>query len=113
MRAGTPAMADRTLAVLVAVHAAAALLAGCAQPGAPDGSAPGPAPTTEGPLALVLDGCVAWQAPMLFPGNTGPGEPPRGWAPAGPGTLHTGVGMSGFLCDRVSVGPFERGPVGI
>lgn len=64
-------------------------------------------------LSLGLDDCTAWQAPMLFPGTTGPGEPPRGWEPAPETTDGTGVGMYGYRCNRFALAPFERGPVTI
>jgi hypothetical protein len=60
---------------------------------------------------LVLSDCTAWVAPALFPGNTSPGKPPHGWNPAPTASTTTGVGMNGYHCNRISIGPYERGPV--
>ena len=60
---------------------------------------------------MLLANCTSWQAPALFPGTTAPGSPPAGWKPAQAGTPLTGVGMYGYRCARIHVGPFERGPI--
>src|ERR1051326_4155420 len=101
-----------------------ALLAGCAGTSVPrptstssSPSGTGAPPTGDGCSGLpfsekmLLANCTSWQAPALFPGTTAPGSPPAGWKPAQAGTPLTGVGMYGYRCARIHVGPFERGPI--
>lgn len=104
-------MARPPLALLAAA-AFGLLLAGCAGDG-PGTPAPQPAaaPPAPAPLAgLVLDGCVGWSAFEVVPAPLHPGTRPAGWAAPSPG-VDASVALLGLACQRMAIGPFERGPV--
>jgi hypothetical protein len=60
-----------------------------------------------------LTNCTAWYALARFPAGTGPGEAPPGWGPPASTTPITSVATFGYHCNRISVGPYERGPVSL
>jgi hypothetical protein len=93
-------------AALAGLCALAAALAGCSG-AAPAGPAAQP-PAGDGD-ALALTDCVGFTLDVLLPGPAARGERPPGWAP--PRTPSTHVAVDGLRCQRVSLGPLERGPV--
>jgi len=95
---------------------AMAVLAGCAAPSTTtttNSTTTQSNPELEAPRHLVLTNCTAWAASELFPGSTGPGKPPPGWTEPSAATPLTGVDVDAYHCQRLSVGPFERGPINI
>lgn len=61
--------------------------------------------------AFVLTDCVAMGAYTVHPGRSTPAPRPDGW-PESPATHRTTeIGVRALRCARVSLGPFERGPV--
>jgi hypothetical protein len=85
--------------------AAFVLLAGCAAP-APSEEAP-PGPPAAG--AFAWTGCHGGTVNVYGPSRLYPSSAPAGWEPAAEGVTTIRVGL--LQCDRVSWGPFERGPV--
>src|SRR5688572_20294684 len=89
-----------------------AVLAGCLHPGDAPGEAE-PSPAQMPADALVLAGCHGWTAYRTYvaPGPAGPGgDLPPGWEAATAGSPFS-VSIDAFRCDRVHIGPFERGPL--
>lgn len=88
----------------------AGLLSGCLAP-ANHGAQAAPAAAAAGDGALVLTDCSALQAFTHYPGHGAPGARPTDWPEAPAGRSTTEVGVRALRCQRVSLGPFERGPV--
>jgi hypothetical protein len=61
------------------------------------------------PGRLALSDCSGWSAGEAVPAAATPGSRPAGWA-ASQAPI-PGLRLEAFRCARVSVGPFERGPV--
>jgi hypothetical protein len=74
-------------------------------------STPGPDNSTKADPELIQTGCTSWRIVRQFYGTGSPGTRPPGWEPADATAVITGIEVYGFNCQRVSVGPFERGPV--
>lgn len=83
------------------------LLAGCADPAS---VAEPPSETQAPPQRFLLSQCTSFVGEhYLFPG---PSQAPQGWEPRDP--LKPGwVFVSGYECNRIHLGPYERGPVRI
>jgi hypothetical protein len=95
-------MASRALLPILVLLVAG--LAACTQPPA----AP-PAPVGA-PGHLSLTGCSGWHASIgPLPPALVPGAAPAGWEPPPENLPH--VRLDGFECERLGLGPFERGPV--
>jgi hypothetical protein len=104
-------MATMSRAALCGLLALLAL-AGCIGPDA----APAPAAPAQTaspiPSELHLSKCEGWQSGSLpFPRSVGPGQGPPEWAPTDPALPTSSVLMVGYRCERISLGPFERGPL--
>ena len=120
--------ASRVVACISLVAVAA--LAGCfGKETTPNGD--GPSPTTPGETAtdssstqppvtipltplheLLMTNCIGWDAFRNYPAAVSPGTSPEGWESATPDSIVT-VLIFGFRCERVAIGPYERGPVHI
>lgn len=114
---------------LVGLFILATALAGCSKPGEspmtssssipPVTTTTTDNPTPGGPLPipmsreLQMTNCTSWYALAEFPVGAGPGQTPPGWSPPSPTSLVTTVADFGYHCNRVSVGPYERGPVNL
>lgn len=61
------------------------------------------------PRTVAFNECHGLGTAHLFPGDTSPGQPPANWS------QHQGFGsdihLAIYECDRISWGPFERGPI--
>ena len=86
-------------------------LAGCAAPPGPQAQGVPPDADARDP-ALQFTSCAGWQLTAIYPMATHPGHTPPEWAP-GPEVLVGTVDAQGWTCERVKVGPFERGPVNV
>lgn len=60
---------------------------------------------------LAFSECSAWQLAWTIPPAANPGSRPSGWEPADETTLLGGIDVSGYRCNRIAIGPFERGPI--
>lgn len=76
-------------------------------------------PTLDQPLLnstsrLVLSQCTGFVGSTHpYPRAVGPGQPPPGWEPVDSTIPTSYVLIGGYECNRVSIGPYERGPVRI
>lgn len=61
------------------------------------------------PTHLSLNECQGFNAKHLANSDLAGAEPPSGWGP-GPTPL-TEIFVQGFECQKISIGPFERGPI--
>lgn len=66
------------------------------------------------PQRFLLSQCTGFvgvSAPL--PRALGPGQRPQGWEPTNPSEPVGYVPVSGYECNRINLGPYERGPVRI
>lgn len=83
----------------------ATMLAGCG-----DGAGPQASPVLPAAPAgtMLLGGCTGFEASApLRPTALSDAQPPAGWPPR----ELSAAGVLGFACQRVALGPYERGPV--
>ncbi|MCA1810966.1 MAG: hypothetical protein LC623_03020 [Halobacteriales archaeon] len=62
---------------------------------------------------LQLTNCTSWLVLVNFPAGMAPGQPPPGWQPGSPLNLISRVIMQEYHCNRIAIGPYERGPVNL
>lgn len=92
-------------------------MAGCLGPHAPPDAADAAPPAQRAPSAapsdggLILTHCAGLTADSYYAGATAPGQRPSGWPGAPPTLPATWVGVRALLCQRIALGPFERGPI--
>ncbi len=67
--------------------------------------------TPLGNGSVALSQCSSVQFGLLVPPTANPGSRPPDWEPAGGTTVFGGIGLVGYHCQRIALGPFERGPV--
>ena len=111
------------LPVLGGLLLAMPLLTGCLAEDAPKHPPVGPTPTQtpsppdetsdspprEIPFEVFWSDCHGIRTAFTFPLDTNPVDHPPGWEPEGRAGSELGVEV--YECQRVSWGPFERGPV--
>ncbi len=77
------------------------------------GVANGPASggTNVTPRTVAWTGCSGGNTGFIWPESTGPGDTPPGWEGQADGAFGSTVGIFLVECERLSWGPFERGPI--
>lgn len=66
------------------------------------------------PDLLQLEGCEEWRFFLSnTPGQVLPGEAPEGWEPDDPTSPLASIAAGGYRCEKLSLGPLERGPIRI
>ena len=63
------------------------------------------------PLTLHFEGCKAFDAYLAIPRPLAKGNTPEGWEPMDRTNPLADYQSQGFMCDKFSLGPFERGPI--